>query len=106
MKRFVFAALFAASALVASTAAAEDPAKAPAATPAKAAEAKPVAKATTDASKSSKDIKYEFGDDPLQAGVSGVTGYVIKVRPPGARDLLTRPRTHFIPELLKAVENL
>ncbi len=49
---------------------------------------------------------YEFSDDPLAAGGFGPNGATIKVRPKAARTTLIRPRTHFIPEMLKSVENI
>lgn len=58
------------------------------------------------ADKSSKGYGYTFEDDPLTSGVAGTTGFVLKVRPKGARELLLRPRASFVPELLKSVESL
>jgi hypothetical protein len=49
---------------------------------------------------------YEFDDDPLSAGGFGPNDATIKVRPKAARTKLIRPRTHFIPEMLKSVENI
>lgn len=49
---------------------------------------------------------YEFDDDPLSAGGFGPNDATIKVRPRAARTTLIRPRTHFIPEMLKSVENI
>lgn len=49
---------------------------------------------------------YEFSDDPLSAGGFGPSDATIKVRPKAARTTLIRPRTHFIPEMLKSVENI
>jgi hypothetical protein len=49
---------------------------------------------------------YEFSDDPLSAGGFGPNDATIKVRPKAARTTLIRPRTHFIPEMLKSVENI
>jgi hypothetical protein len=49
---------------------------------------------------------YEFDDDPLSAGGFGPNDATIKVRPKAARTTLIRPRTHFIPEMLKSVENI
>jgi hypothetical protein len=49
---------------------------------------------------------YEFDDDPLSAGGFGPSDATIKVRPKAARTTLIRPRTHFIPEMLKSVENI
>lgn len=49
---------------------------------------------------------YEFDDDPLTAGGFGPNDARIRVRRGAQRATLIRPRTHFIPELLKSVENL
>jgi hypothetical protein len=49
---------------------------------------------------------YEFEDDPLNAGGFGPNDATIRVRPRAARTTLIRPRTSFVPELLKSVENL
>ena len=49
---------------------------------------------------------YEFSDDPLNAGGFGPNDATIRVRPKAARSTLIRPRTSFVPEMLKSVENL
>ena len=49
---------------------------------------------------------YEFTDDPLSAGGFGPQDATIKVRPGPVRTTLIRPRTSFVPEMLKSVENL
>lgn len=49
---------------------------------------------------------YEFDDDPLNAGGFGPNDATIRVRPRAARSTLIRPRTSFVPEMLKSVENL
>lgn len=49
---------------------------------------------------------YEFDDDPLNAGGFGPTDATIRVRPRAARTTLIRPRTSFVPEMLKSVENI
>lgn len=49
---------------------------------------------------------YEFADDPLQAGGFGPNDATIRVRPGPVRATLIRPRTSFVPEMLKSVENL
>lgn len=49
---------------------------------------------------------YEFSDDPLSAGGFGPNDATIKVRPGPVRTTLIRPRTSFVPEMLKSVENL
>jgi hypothetical protein len=49
---------------------------------------------------------YEFSDDPLNAGGFGPGDATIRVRPGPVRTTLIRPRTSFVPEMLKSVENL
>ena len=49
---------------------------------------------------------YEFSDDPLSAGGFGPNDATIRVRPGAVRSTLIRPRTSFVPEMLKSVENL
>jgi hypothetical protein len=49
---------------------------------------------------------YEFADDPLTAGGFGPNDATIRVRPGPVRRTLIRPRTSFVPEMLKSVENL
>ena len=49
---------------------------------------------------------YTFEDDPLAAGGFGPGDGTIKIRPAAARTTLIRPRTSFVPEMLKSVENL
>ena len=49
---------------------------------------------------------YTFTDDALLAGATGILGVPIKSRGPGMRQTLIRPRTAFVVELLKSVENL
>jgi hypothetical protein len=59
-----------------------------------------------------KDVKtdegygYEFDDDPLNAGGFGPNDATIRVRARAARTTLIRPRTSFVPEMLKSVENI
>ena len=65
------------------------------------------AKTTAAAAKEKeKNYGYTFDDDPLNSGVAGTLGFVLKIRPKGARELLLRPRTSFVPEMLKSVEAL
>jgi len=59
-----------------------------------------------DAAAGAEGYGYEFDDDPLSAGGFGPNDATIKVRPKAARTTLIRPRTHFIPEMLKSVENI
>jgi hypothetical protein len=49
---------------------------------------------------------YTFDDDPLNAGGFGPNDSTIKVRPKAARTTLIRPRTSFVPEMLKSVEDI
>jgi hypothetical protein len=49
---------------------------------------------------------YEFSDDPLAAGGFGPNDATIRVRSGPVRTTLIRPRTSFVPEMLKSVENL
>jgi hypothetical protein len=49
---------------------------------------------------------YAFSDDPLSAGGFGPNDATIRVRPNAVRNTLIRPRTSFVPEMLKSVENL
>jgi hypothetical protein len=54
----------------------------------------------------SGDYGYEFSDDPLSAGGFGPNDATIRVRTGPVRTTLIRPRTSFVPEMLKSVENL
>jgi hypothetical protein len=54
----------------------------------------------------SGDTKYKFEDDPLSAGGFGPADATIRVRPGPVRTTLIRPRTSFVPEMLKSVENI
>jgi hypothetical protein len=49
---------------------------------------------------------YVFHDDPLQAGGLNPHDARLRVVTHAARDVLIRPRTQFIAEMLKSVENL
>jgi hypothetical protein len=66
------------------------------------------AAATTTAggSGASGDYGYKFEDDPLAAGGFGPSDATIRVRPGPVRTTLIRPRTSFVPEMLKSVENI
>lgn len=57
-------------------------------------------------SKGEEGYGYTFEDDPLNAGGFGPSDATIRVRPRAARTTLIRPRTSFVPEMLKSVENL
>jgi hypothetical protein len=56
--------------------------------------------------KTDEGYGYEFDDDPLNAGGFGPNDATIRVRPRAARTTLIRPRTSFVPEMLKSVENI
>jgi hypothetical protein len=56
--------------------------------------------------KKNEGYGYEFSDDPLNAGGFGPNDATIRVRPGPVRTTLIRPRTSFVPEMLKSVENL
>ena len=58
------------------------------------------------ATSGSGDYGYKFEDDPLAAGGFGPADATILVRPGPVRTTLIRPRTSFVPEMLKSVENL
>ena len=52
------------------------------------------------------NYEYRFEDDPL-AGISrDDVSALIRIRIGVPRTTLIRPRTHFVPELLKSVEHL
>lgn len=53
-----------------------------------------------------KGYGYDFEDDPLHADSSAAHSARIRVRPHALRDTLIRPRLHFIPEMLKSVEDM
>jgi hypothetical protein len=61
---------------------------------------------TTTATAGSGDYGYKFEDDPLSAGGFGPSDATIRVRPGPVRTTLIRPRTSFVPEMLKSVENI
>ena len=58
------------------------------------------------AAKKEEGYGYEFTDDPLSAGGFGPNDATIRVRPGPVRTTLIRPRTSFVNEMLKSVENL
>jgi hypothetical protein len=49
---------------------------------------------------------YRFEDDVLQAGGLRATDPQLRIVRHSMRTVLIRPRTQFIPEMLKSVENL
>jgi len=61
---------------------------------------------TPGATGGSGDYGYRFDDDPLSAGGFGPADATIRVRPGPVRTTLIRPRTSFVPEMLKSVENI
>ncbi|MBX3212889.1 MAG: hypothetical protein KF850_12700 [Labilithrix sp.] len=92
MKRVLFGLLGAAFVLTSASAFAQEPGGAG-------------VKATGAAGKD-EGYGYEFSDDPLAAGGFGPNDATIRVRPGPVRTTLIRPRTSFVPEMLKSVENL
>lgn len=64
------------------------------------------AQAAAETKEDTGDYGYEFDDDPLNAGGFGPNDATIKVRARAARTTLIRPRTSFVPEMLKSVENI
>lgn len=48
----------------------------------------------------------EFKGDPLDADILASLGQLIRPRPEAARVTLIRPRTNFVPELLKSTETM
>jgi hypothetical protein len=65
-----------------------------------------VASAQVQEQKTDDGYGYSFDDDPLNAGGFGPNDATIRVRARAARTTLIRPRTSFVPEMLKSVENL
>jgi hypothetical protein len=62
--------------------------------------------AYADPPKKDNGYEYKFEDDGLLGNDLGVNASDIKVRPPGRKSLLQRPRVQFVQELLKSVENM
>jgi hypothetical protein len=58
------------------------------------------------AARTENGYKYVFKDDPLAATSGAPVGALIRVVPGAARQVLIRPRTNFVPELLKSTESL
>lgn len=56
--------------------------------------------------KKSDGYGYIFSDDLLDGNNKGAMDAQIRVLNLGRRDRLLRPRTHFVPEMLKSVESL
>ncbi|MCL2449219.1 MAG: hypothetical protein FWD17_09750 [Polyangiaceae bacterium] len=57
-------------------------------------------------SPSANDYAVVFDDDPLQGDFQSAAGPLIYVTHHAPKQLLIRPRTAFVPELLKTVETL
>ena len=55
---------------------------------------------------SDNTTSYDFEDDLVQGDLVRPDGENLMVRRRGARESLIRIREHFVPELLKSVENL
>ena len=62
--------------------------------------------ASADPTKKDDSYGYEFKDDILNADTKIANDVRINVRPRGTRERLLRPRTHFVTEMLKSVENM
>jgi hypothetical protein len=60
--------------------------------------------AQTGTKKSESVETYVFPDDKLLSPLGGDHGLIITGPPKPVRILLTRPRVHFVPELLKSIE--
>ena len=59
-----------------------------------------------DAAGGDNTTSYDFEDDLVQGDLVRPDGENLMVRRRGARESLIKIREHFIPELLKSVENL
>lgn len=62
--------------------------------------------AETETTETEEGYGYSFDDDPLNAGGFGPNDETIRVRKKAAQATLIRPRTSFVPEMLKSVENI
>jgi hypothetical protein len=62
--------------------------------------------ASAEPTKKDDSYGYEFKDDILNADSKIANDVHIKVRKRASRELLQRPRLHFVPEMLKSVENM
>jgi hypothetical protein len=51
-------------------------------------------------------ITYDFDDDLVDGALVRPGGEILVVRRRGSRRSLIRPRTHFVPELVRAAEAL
>jgi len=84
------------------------PAPAPEAAPAEeAAEPAPVAASSgTEKAKTKEPTTYDFEDDLVEGDLVRPDGELLSVRRNGRRSSLIRIREHFVPEMLKSVEDL
>lgn len=62
--------------------------------------------AAVQATSDDSGVKYEFGDELLDATLNDGSIPRITVHPVRTFGQLIRPRTHFVPELLKSVERI
>jgi len=54
----------------------------------------------------SPEVNYDFEDHAVDGGYDSPLGDLIHSRTRAGRVSLVRPRRHFVPELLKTVENI
>lgn len=57
-------------------------------------------------SETAEGYEYRFKDDPMSAVSQREFRDLIRIRVGPPRATLIRPRTHFVPELLKSVERI
>ena len=65
-----------------------------------------MAEAQTKTISHDEGYEYEFEDDPLNAGGFGADDARIRIRRGAQRTTLIKPRTSFIRELIKSVEDI
>ena len=65
----------------------------------------PIAR-TVPSSSDDRDYGYVFGDDPMQAGVMGPNDARVRVMDHPLQQLLIRPRTAFVGQMLRSVEGI
>jgi hypothetical protein len=65
-----------------------------------------LASASASAARADDVTEYRFDDDLVRGDLPFPSGEVLTVRRPGDRPSLVRARPHYIPELLKSVEDL
>jgi hypothetical protein len=66
----------------------------------------PPATAQTEGAKPARETTYDFEDDLVTGDLVRPDGELLNVRRRGQRSSLIRIREHFVPEMLKSVENL